>query len=303
MRKSISFSVLIIIFAVLANSRSVFANPIEEVLGYSSNNDTFPQITAGTGYLLPDSPFYFVDKAFQRLKLSLAFFLDEKAIVQTQILGERMAELKVMYEAKNTEGINTALLEIEREAKNLAQNLKKAAMDGNDVSIVAKQANDALKDYRLVLATVAKASDDQLSFKLESASYVLLLSKLDIENYLNTADQEEAIASDLEIEVENAVLGTSTKAQKAEQKIQKLEKRAQKAAQLEQKKLDAKKLQAKQLAQRKLIEEKRKKLSDERKKKLEAAKEALKKVREAALRFKEAQNAEKQLKQTEQVED
>lgn len=289
---------------MLASSRVSFATPQQEVLGYSSNSNAFPAVTAGAGLLLPDSPLYFADKIFQSLKLAIALDPERKTTIQTQILGERMAELREMYSRKNSEGIVQALWEIEKEAKNLAVSVRTAALQSDEASVLAKKANDVLRDYRIVLAAASSASSDELALKLDSTNYSLLVSKVEIEDLLSIADQEDAIASDLETEVENAVLGTSTKAEKLELKISNLEKRANRAAQLEQEKLEqkakikAKKQEAKQIIEkRKQLEEKRKKLIEERKKKLEAAREALKKVREAALKFKEAQKAESQLKQ------
>ena len=301
MRKLSSFLVLIVIL-LLASSRASFATPQQEVLGYSSGENNFPVVTAGTGFLLPDSPLYFADKIFQGLKLAIALSPERKTTVQTQILGERMAELREMYARKNGEGIAKALWELEKEAKNLAASVK-AVSNSNEAQLLAKKANDVLRDYRVILAAASTSSSDELSLKLDSASHSLLVSKVEIEDFLTIADQEDAIASDLEMEVENAVLGTSTKAEKTEKKIQNLEKRATKAEQIEKKKLEqktkanAKKLEAKKvLEKRKQLEEKRKKLIEERKKKLEAAREALKKAREAALKFKEAQKAERELK-------
>lgn len=308
MGKILSFSILIIIF-LLVSSRVSFATPQQEVLGYSSGSNSFPAVTAGAGFLLPDSPLYFADKVFQNLKLAAAFTSESKVTVQTQILGERMAELREMYSRKNNEGIVKALWELEKEAKNLAASVK-AVSNSDEAQLLAKKANDVLKDYRAILAAVSTSSSDELSLKLDSASHSLLVSKVEIEDFLTIADQEDAIASDLEMEVENAVLGTSTKAEKTEKKIQNLEKRATKAEQIEKEKLEQKvkaneeKPETKKvLEKRKQLEEKRKKLLGERKKKLEAAREALKKAREAALKFKEAQKAEKELKNETQDED
>ncbi len=302
MRKISSLLILIIVFLLLS-SRVSFATPQQEVLGYSSGSNTFPAVTAGTGFLLPDSPLYFADKIFQSLKLAAAFTPEKKTTAQTQILGERMAELREMYARKNNEGIAKALWEVEKEAKNLAESVRTASSQSNEAFVLAKKANDVLSDYRVVLAVASSASSDELSLKLDSVSHSLLVSKVEIENYLTIADQEDAIASDLEMEVENAVLGVSVKAEKTEKKIEKLEKRALKAEQIEKKKLEkrekveAKKQEVKKLLEkRKELELKRKKLLEERKKKLEAARETFKKAREAVLKFKEAQKAEKELK-------
>ncbi len=216
-----------------------------------------------------------------------------------------MAELREMYARKNSEGIVKALWEIEKEGKNLAESVRIASSQSNEAFVLAKKANDVLTDYRLVLTKASSANSDDLSLKLDSTNYSLLVSKVEIENYLTVADQEDAIASDLEMEVENAVLGLSTKAEKTEKKIDNLEKRASKAAELQAKKdatkefLNTKKAENKKLLeQKKKLQEQRKKLLEERKKKLQAAREALKKAKEAARHFKDAKKAEQELKKT-----
>lgn len=296
-------SIAFIFLLVILSPKSIFASAREEVLGDSTNTNLFPPVAAGTGFLLPDSPFYFADKIYQNLKLAFAFTPENKAVMEGQILGERLAELRVMHARGNNDGINTALSEIEKEAKNAAQYVKESAAGGKDVTVLAKQINDFLRDYRTILSTASLNSNEELSLKLESTNQSLLVSKVNVEDFLTIADQEDAIASDLETEVENAVLSASTKAEKTEKKLDNLEKRASRAAELQAKKDTAKKLlETKKAENKKLLEEKKKlqeqkkKLLEVQKKKLEAAREALKKVKEAARSFREAKKAELELK-------
>jgi len=296
-------SIAFIFLLVILSPKSLFASAREEVLGDSTNTNLFPPVAAGTGFLLPDSPIYFADKIFQNLKLALAFAPENKALLEGQILGERLAELRVMHASGNSDGINTALLEIEKEAKNAAYDLKVAAANGRDVSQIAKQVNDYLRDYRNIIAIASSNSSDELSLRLDSTNLSLLSSKVDVDEFLNQADLDDAIQSDLNSEVENVVLGTSTKAEKTEKKINALEKRASKAAELQAKKdavknfVETKKAENKKLLQQKQqLQDQKKKLLEEQKKKLEAAREALKKVKEAAKSFREAKKAELELK-------
>lgn len=296
-------SIAFIFLLVILSPKSIFASARSEVLGDFTNTNLFPPVAAGTGFLLPDSPIYFVDKIFQNFKLALAFTPQNKAATEGQILGERLAELRVMHASGNKDGINTALLEIEKEAKNAAYDLKVASANGEDVSQIAKQVNDYLKDYRNIIAVAADNSSEELSLKLESTNLSLLSSKVDVDEFLNQADKDDAIQSDLESEVETAVLGQETRSLSTEKKLGSLEKRASKAAELQAKKDTVKKLlEVKKTENKKLLEEKKKlqdqkkKLLEERKKKMESAREALKKVREAAKSFREAKKAENELK-------
>lgn len=298
---------VLIVFAlfILVIPQHVLASPRQEVLGDSSNNELFPAVSAGTGFLLPDSPFYFLDKIFQGLKLTASINPQAKAKIEIQIIGERMAELRVMHAKGNRDGINVVLSEIEKEARNAAQYVKDAAAEGGDVTVLAKQINDYFRDYRTVLTTASQNSNEELSLKLDSTNQSLLVSKVNVEDFLNPADQDDAIQSDLEDEVERVVLGAEAKANATEKKIDNLEKRASKAAELQAKKdaikefLDTKKAENKNLLeQKKKLQEQRKKLLEERKKKLQAAREAFKKAKEAAKHFKDAKKAEQELKKT-----
>ena len=152
--------------------------------------------------------------------------------------------------------------------------------------------------------------DEETSLKLESVNKALLSAKVDAEEFLATADLESAIQNDLEDELETAVLGVSTKSEKIQAKIEKLQKRANDAVIREAKKaeveeaLEAKKTLSKELKEKSKQErEKKKKLLEERKKKLGEAREAFKKAREAFIKFLESQEAEDALrKNTEETE-
>lgn len=269
----------------------------------AQNKNVFPAVSSGPGFILPDSPVYFVDNFYQKVKLTLAFTPERRAIVRNEIVGERMAELRVMHARGNQKGISVALYELARESRALGMDLKEAELEGRDVTKIAKSINDSLRANRQVLAQAAASSNEELSLKLDSANEGLLIAKVDVENYLNPVDLEDAIDSDLEDEVETAVLGIETEAVSADRKLEKLEKRAQKQAELETKKaeqeekIEAQKTTLKELAEkRKEAREKRKKILEERRKKIQEAREALKKSKEASKKVREAKKANEELK-------
>jgi len=278
--------------------------------GVFATSSLFPALSSGPGFILPDSPFYNLDRLYQEFKLIGSITTEKKALVRTQIIGERMAELRVMHIRGNNDGVDIALLEISKEARLLSKDLKEASLSGKDITHTAKSINDSLRLHRLALLDAARIVDEETSLKLESVNKALLSAKVDAEEFLATADLESAIQNDLEDELETAVLGVSTKSEKIQAKIEKLQKRANDAVIREAKKaeveeaLEAKKTLSKELKEKSKQErEKKKKLLEERKKKLGEAREAFKKAREAFIKFLESQEAEDALrKNTEETE-
>lgn len=221
-----------------------------------------------------------------------------------------MAELRVMHIRGNSGGVDIALLEISKEARLLSGDLREASLSGKDISNSAKTINDTLRLHRLTLIEATQMVDEEMSLKLESVNKALLGAKVDAEEFLAAADLESAIQNDLEDELEVAVLGVSTKSEKIQAKIDKLQRRASDAAVREAKKaqleeqVEAKKALSKEIKEkRKQEREKRKKLLEERKKKLEEAREAFRRAREAFIKFLQSQKAEDELRaNTEQIE-
>ncbi len=269
----------------------------------AQNKNIFPAVTNGPGHILPDSPIYFVDNLYQEIKLVLAFTPEKRALVRNEIVGERMAELRVMHARGSERGVLNALYELSRESKALSADLKDAQLAGGDVTKIAKTINDSLRLNRQVLAIASNGSSEELSLKLDSANESLLIAKVNVEGYLNPTDFEGAVNEDLEDEVETAVLGIETQAVSADKKLEKLEKRAQIEAENEAKKaLAEEKVEAQKTAVKEMIQkkkearEKRKKILEERKKKLQEAREALKKSKEASQKLKEAKKTREELK-------
>lgn len=269
----------------------------------AQNKNIFPAVTNGPGHILPDSPIYFVDNLYQEIKLVLAITPEKRALVRNEIVGERMAELRVMHARGSERGVSNALYELSRESRALSADLKDAQLAGRDVTKIAKTINDSLRLNRQVLAVASNGSSEELSLKLDSANESLLIAKVNVEDYLNPTDLEGAVDEDLEDEVETAVLGIETQAVNADKKLEKLEKRAQIEVENEAKKalveekVETQKTAVKEMIQKKKeAREKRKKILEERKKKLQEAREALKKSKEASQKLKEAKKTREELK-------
>lgn len=284
---------LLVIVSPLAHAN------VQDVLGDETHADvTYPPVPWGSGYILPDSPLYKMDDAFQSLRLLLAFSPDKRAMVRSLIMGERAAEARVMNSRGNTTAMNTALDGLVAQANAAASDLNEAAARGKDVTTLAKSINDMVKFHRDVLKDVAAQSDEAESLRLESLNQELLVAKLHIEDNLKADILASEIESDLDDEIDTRVLGVETQAGKLEDRFNRLDRLASRAAEqkLKQENFKAKKAALKDKKQ-KLLEDlkaRQKKLQEERKERLHEAKEAAKKAREAAQKLRDARRAEKE---------
>ncbi|MEK9178638.1 MAG: hypothetical protein AAB801_02545 [Patescibacteria group bacterium] len=282
MKRNLFFTILLIIFIS------------QPAASYAS----FPSVTGGPGFILSDSPLYVLDRLFQKGKLFLAFTPQKRAEVRNNIMGERMAEIKVAYDRGDKTAMGLALLELTEEARKIEADLKDAREEGIDVSGQAKTISDSLRFYRQVLSQASNSSDYDVSLSLESAKESLFSSKVVVEEFLREGDLADAIQNDIDDEGETAVLGVQTRTERVEKKINALEKKADREAALEQRKIRAEEQKTKEkklLEKRKKLLENRKKLIEQRKKKLSETRDALKRAREAAKGFAETRREEKSL--------
>lgn len=84
--------------------------------------------------VLPDSPFYGLDLAWERLVLALTFNSEKKAVFGLLIAQERLSEIKIMQKEFNkwekVEGLTGEIKEtIEREKNSIIKGLKKATRE------------------------------------------------------------------------------------------------------------------------------------------------------------------------------
>lgn len=204
----------------------VSAHHREEVLGFSTaaTDIVFPPVSAGPGYFLPDSPLYMLDKAFQSLRLAIAFTPERRVEVRKLIMGERLAELRVMTERGNESAIQAVLHEMANEANNAASDLADAEARGKDVAQLAKDTNDLMRLHRETLRAVAAQADAALALEIESARQSILVAKMYVEDQLSEQELAEAIQNDLEDEIDTQVLAAETSVKKLEHRLDHLDK-------------------------------------------------------------------------------
>lgn len=304
---SIIVGVIILSFHV----GTVSAHHKLQVLGEatSASQLNFPAIvSAGPGFILPDSPFYFLDQFVQSVRLSLSFSPERRAQLQEQIAQERLAELRVMLTRNNTQGIDTALEQLTKESGASAQSLKDAASQGKDVKALAKQLNETIKTQRKILNILANQADKSLKLQLKAAREELKDAKIEIEDELPEDELENEIEDELDIEIEDEVEEASSSAKGLEHAIDVLSKLASQAAERGQESREEALRHAIEVKNDALIKQlqkfienegkKQEKLFQTKQKALKEAREAAKKAQEAAVKFREAHKESKEIRNT-----
>lgn len=296
---------------------SVFANPVSEVLGDSTVQQevTFPTVTSGPGFILPDSPLYSLDKFYQRVRLALIFTADNRARLHNQIAGERLAELRVMMNRSSIEGVDSALFELSHESLAAANELKDASAQGRNTKQLANDINETLRRHQNVLYDVAsQLSETSIGEKIYTSANSVRDAQLLVVGVLPVEAQENEIAQVIEDELDRTVLGVSTQSQKLEKRLTTFERNASRSAEKraekelkEKNKTVKKEIKSKyQLEREKVLEQKKaqlKKLQEQRKKQVEEVRKVVKEAQAAAKKLQEARKEElKALREQREIE-
>ncbi len=211
MKRKLFIAVIIFLFLVSYSSPHARAHEYKKaVLGDSveASDIVVPPVTAGPGIILPDSPFYGLDKAIQNLKLFLAFQPERKAEMHDLIAKERLSELRIMMAKNHKTGVTIALSELAKENESSARELRLASSEGKDVKKLALRINDSMKAQREFLDTISDQSTGSLKLQLKAAKEDLKMAKVEIEDELSEdellKEVEETLAMDLEDDIEQA---------------------------------------------------------------------------------------------------
>lgn len=172
------------VIAVLA-SNSVSANHQEDVLGIASTPTlSIPPTSDGPGLILPDSPFFFLDRIKQQVRLALAFTPEEKAKIHNAVAGERLAELQIMLAKDNVPGIRTALQGVSDNLKDASKDLDDAKLTGRSISLLAKEINDSIKEKQKSLSVLQEEASGEIKTQVQAAKESMKASKVKAEDYL-----------------------------------------------------------------------------------------------------------------------
>jgi len=196
----------------LALPKTALGYHYKEVLAAESTNLTIPPTVEGPGIFLPDSPFFFLDEIKQNVRLLLAYTSEQKATVHSAIAGERMAELRYMLAANNEKGIGVALNGVNENFKDAAEDLSQARFSGREVSVLAKQINDQIKEKINVLSELEDQTTGEKKLVLNTVSSGLFKSKVKIEDGLSESDLKNEIRDDLNWKAERDLRQTNDSA-------------------------------------------------------------------------------------------
>lgn len=183
-----------------------------------------PAVSQGPGLFLPDSPFYFLDKAFQNLKLKLTLDPQKRAKLGTQIAGERLAELKIMLQRNNPQGIETALSQLKKADDLTGKNLSEAGAKG-DVGKFSQEINEAVRSHEQALQKLENQANGSLQLKFKAARVGLLETKNKIEDRLPEGILEKEIQAGLKKEIEEKENDASVAAKRGQELRKELLKR------------------------------------------------------------------------------
>ncbi len=198
----------ILLLLIVLTTQKADAGRRQDVLGTATpaSEVNFPPVTSGPGYILPNSPLYPLDQTFQTLRI--AFHTDplSRARLHASIAGERLAELRIMFEKDDTDGIEKSLNLLTKEMNQAALKLSEAKAKGEDheeVQKLAGELNEQLKEQRKILLSLEEQTQDSLKLRVATARQQLREAKLSVEDSLPQETLEREIEAGLAENLEN----------------------------------------------------------------------------------------------------
>ncbi len=191
MRKIILSLVFLFLFTTpaLAHNRGL-------VLGEQTKNP-LPPLSTGPGFLLPDSPFWGLDVLHDQLTSFLTVKASEKAILETRLAGERLAELKILLTQTEPRGVDLALSNLVGHIASARGILQNEKAQGKDVSNLAHDLNQAIDQEQEFLDALVAVSRPQEQFLLRHAQVQITEDEILVENELGTAERENETLREL----------------------------------------------------------------------------------------------------------
>ncbi len=192
----IIFILFVAFFGSLVTSSS-YAYSRPQVLGLATTQIELPPTAEGPGYILPDSPFYFLDLIKQQVRLLFAFTPLDKAQVYNSVAGERIAELRFELAKGNLDASLLALQGLRDNTRNAAKEMEQAKFAGNNVQSVAELLNRNITDHQKILDVAEKETTGELKAEIGVAQTALSDAKGVAEEGLPADELANAVQDDL----------------------------------------------------------------------------------------------------------
>ncbi|HEX8964914.1 MAG TPA: DUF5667 domain-containing protein [Patescibacteria group bacterium] len=247
--------VIFILFVAFFGSlfaQSSFAYSRPQVLGLATTQIELPPTSEGPGYILPDSPFYFLDLIKQQVRIFFAFTPLQKAQVYNSIAGERIAELRFELAKGNLDASLTALQGLRDNTRNSAKEMEQAKFGGNNVQSIAQELNRSIAEHQKILDIAEKETTGELKAEVGVAQTALSDAKGVAEEGLPADELANAVQDDLVRDASRFATNTTDAATQLKISLDLLQQQATIAAK--------ENLAAREAALQKAIEEKNKAL-------------------------------------------
>lgn len=215
------FTVFILSIVFISLATPIHAGRKQEVLGVATpaSEVNFPPVTSGPGIFLPGTLLFPLDQAFQAVRLALATDPISRARIHSSIAGERLAELRIMFERGDEEGIDTTLRLLTKEMNQAALKLSEAKANGassEETQELAGELNEQLKIQRQILATLEDQTQNSLKLRVATARQQLREAKLEVEDSL----PEGALKREIEAGLNEDLAENSQRAQQSVDRLQ-----------------------------------------------------------------------------------
>lgn len=233
MRRAFLSLVLLTLPFVLPTT--VSAHTLQQVLGTSTVSAvlSIPPTTEGPGFLLPDSPFYFLDNIKQQIRLFFAFTPDDKAQTYMSIAGERMAELRFELQKGNLDAAEVALEGVKDNTKAAADVVAKAKFSGENTTQIAQTMNETMKRRQQVLDVLDMQATGGFKTEVTAADASVTDAKMKIEDSLPQTLLEREVQYDINRDIALNLLQTRDVASELTTELSLLQKEASTGANIQ----------------------------------------------------------------------
>ncbi|MEK7186627.1 MAG: DUF5667 domain-containing protein [Patescibacteria group bacterium] len=168
-----------------------------------------PPTAEGPGFILPDSPLFFLDEVKQNIRIFLAIRPQDKAEVFNSIAGERIAELRYMLARNNQKGIEISLKGISQNTQGAADSLAEAQFRGNNVEKLAEDINTDIKRRQEGLDVLLASSTGELKTMVLGTQTSVYDSKAKVVNGLSQGKKEIEMKEDKGKQAEEKIKNSS----------------------------------------------------------------------------------------------
>ena len=226
MRKVAVFLVFLFLLFLIPSSVSAFNRGL--VMGEATTSSQPVPLAAGSGTLLPDSPFYFLDLWRDRLRMLLTVNSEDRARLGMKIAAERLAELQLMLQRNNPRGVSLALENLTNHIDESRRILQSQQARGKEVGALAHDLNEAIDQDQEFLAKMEKHGPGESKFLIKAAQTKIAEAEVEIENELPQEEREDETLEELDQGIEEEIEEASASTQRIERMTREIDQRINK---------------------------------------------------------------------------